>query len=114
MDNPLTPGSSDSNDASSNEQNTAHAISERFRGYLPVVVDLETGGFNPQTDALLEIAAAPVKMNANGELYCDDTYSYHVKPFAGANIDSAALDFTGIDPYHPLRPAQDEVLVLRD
>ena len=27
----------------------------RFRGFLPVVVDVETGGFNPRTDALLEV-----------------------------------------------------------
>ena len=91
-----------------------HAISTRFRGYLPIVVDIETGGFNPQTDAMLEIAASPVKMNSDGELYCDETFSYHIKPFEGSNIDSASLEFTGIDPYHPLCPHQEESLVLKD
>ncbi|MED5420384.1 MAG: hypothetical protein VYD01_02905, partial [Pseudomonadota bacterium] len=33
------------------------SMSDRFRGFLPVVVDVETGGFNCKTDALLEIAA---------------------------------------------------------
>ena len=32
-------------------------LADRFRGFLPVVVDVETGGFNPATDALLEVAA---------------------------------------------------------
>ncbi|NNC55912.1 MAG: ribonuclease T, partial [Pseudomonadales bacterium] len=64
----------------------AHSLKERFRGYLPVVIDLETGGFNAQTDALLEISAAPVKMRDDGTLYYDDIFSYHVAPFEGANI----------------------------
>jgi len=32
-------------------------INERIRGYLPVVIDIETGGFNDKTDAMLEICA---------------------------------------------------------
>lgn len=92
----------------------AASLKARFRGYLPVVIDLETGGFSAQTDALLEIAAAPVKMDEHGTLYFDDVFSYHIKPFEGANIDPAALEFTGIDPYHPLRPAQGECEALRD
>lgn len=91
-----------------------HSISDRFRGYLPVVIDIETGGFNAQTDAMLEIAAAPIKMDANGNVYCDDVFSYHIEPFEGANIDSAALEFTGINPHHPLRPAQQEKSALQD
>ena len=30
-------------------------ISQRFRGYLPVVVDVETAGFKAETDALLGV-----------------------------------------------------------
>lgn len=89
-------------------------IEQRFRGYLPIVVDIETGGFNSATDAMLEIAATIIKMDAQGGLYSGDTYSYHVKPFEGSNIDPASLEFTGIDPHHPLRPAQDEKVVLDD
>lgn len=83
-------------------------IAERFRGFLPVVVDVETGGFNSKTDALLEIAAVLVGTQANGRLGRIETIRYHVKPFEGANMDPASLAVNGIDPDHPLRPAIDE------
>jgi len=83
-------------------------IASRFRGFLPVVVDVETGGFNHATDALLEIAAVTVAYNAHGDLDLHESVSYHVEPFAGANIEPASLEVNGIDPYHPLRPALPE------
>lgn len=83
-------------------------IAERFRGFLPVVVDVETGGFNSKTDALLEIAAVLVGTQPNGRLGRIETIRYHVKPFEGANMDPASLAVNGIDPDHPLRPAIDE------
>ena len=83
----------------------APLISQRFRGFLPVVVDVETGGFNHQTDALLEIAAVTLRMSDTGEISRADTVRYHVTPFEGANIEAAALQVNGIDPNHPLRPA---------
>ena len=84
------------------------AIANRFRGFLPVVVDVETGGFNSQTDALLEIAAVLVESHADGTLTRGETVRYHVKPFAGANMEPASMAVNGIDPDHPLRPAIDE------
>jgi ribonuclease T len=84
------------------------AISERFRGFLPVVVDVETGGFNAKTDALLEIAAVQVEAHEDGTLIRGKTVRYHVKPFEGANMEPASLAVNGIDPNHPLRPAIDE------
>ena len=84
------------------------AMVDRFRGFLPVVVDVETGGFNCRTDALLEIAAVIVGFDPNGELQREETIRYHVKPFEGANIEEASLAVNGIDPDHPLRPAIDE------
>ena len=83
-------------------------MSTRFRGYLPVVLDVETGGFNPGTDALLESAMAIIEMNERGFLELGETSSYNIKPFQGANIEDAALQFTGIDPDHPFRYAIDE------
>ncbi|MGD0493147.1 MAG: ribonuclease T [Steroidobacteraceae bacterium] len=80
----------------------------RFRGFLPVVIDVETGGFNAQTDALLEIAAVLIEMRSDGTLARGDTHRYHVKPFPGANLEPASLAITGIDPFHPLRPAISE------
>ena len=83
-------------------------MAQRFRGYLPVVVDVETGGFNAETDALLEIAAVMIDMDADGRLRRGLTHNYHVRPFEGAKIDPASLQVNGIDPFHPLRPALPE------
>ena len=83
-------------------------MSNRFRGYLPVVLDVETGGFNPGTDALLESAIAMIQMNDSGFLELGETLSFNIKPFQGANIEDSALQFTGIDPDHPFRYAIDE------
>jgi ribonuclease T len=71
-------------------------IADRFRGFLPVVVDVETGGFNPKTDALLEIAACILRMDDFGRLVVSETISVHVEPFEGANIDPKSLEITGI------------------
>ena len=81
---------------------------DRFRGFLPVVVDVETGGFNARTDALLEIAAVLLEFDDQGDLRRTETIRYHVKPFEGANMEPASLAVNGIDPHHPLRPAIDE------
>lgn len=83
-------------------------IANRFRGFLPVVVDVETGGFNAQTDALLEIAAVTVRMDSDGRLRRSQTVSCHVEPFPGANLEKRALEFTGIDPFNPFRMAKKE------
>jgi ribonuclease T len=77
----------------------------RFRGFLPVVIDVETGGFNAQTDALLEIAAVLIDMRSDGTLWRGETHRYHVAPFPGSNLEPASLAVNGIDPHHPLRPA---------
>ncbi len=81
------------------------AMSRRFRGFLPVVIDVETGGFNSATDALLEISAVLIVLDADGNLQRGESHAYHVQPFEGANIEPAALAVNGIDPHHPLRPA---------
>ncbi|MBW9264599.1 MAG: ribonuclease T [Candidatus Thiodiazotropha sp. (ex. Lucinisca nassula)] len=91
-----------------NEINYNNAMAQRFRGYLPVVVDVETGGFDSTNDALLEIAATTIAMDQQGMLYPAETHAYHLIPFEGANIDPKALEFTGIDPQHPFRDALPE------
>ena len=83
-------------------------MADRFRGFLPVVVDVETGGFNAKTDALLELAAVLLEVDEAGFLVRGETIRYHVKPFEGANLEPASLAVNGIDPDHPLRPAIDE------
>ncbi|MEX0914545.1 MAG: ribonuclease T [Wenzhouxiangellaceae bacterium] len=89
-------------------------IKNRFRGFLPVVIDVETGGFNAATDALLEIAACVIEMDAHGKLTPGDLVTRHVEPFEGANLDPASLEFNGIRPFHPLRLAVPEAQALRD
>jgi ribonuclease T len=86
----------------------AGLMAQRFRGFLPVVVDVETGGFNAATDALLEIAAVLIEMDPDGVLTRGATHNFHVRPFEGAKLEPAALSVTGIDPFHPLRPALPE------
>jgi len=88
-------------------------ISDRFRGFLPVVVDVETGGFNSDTDALLEIAAVTLAMDDDGILMPDETLCHSIIPFEGANIEQAALDITGINPDDPYRMALDEEEALK-
>src|SRR6187401_3381529 len=83
-------------------------MSRRFRQFLPVVIDVETGGFNCATDALLEIAAVMIEFGPDGRLQRGVSHSFHVRPFEGSNIEAASLAVNGIDPYHPLRPALPE------
>ncbi len=87
---------------------TRNLINSRFRGFLPVVIDVETAGFNSETDALLEVAAVILDCDQEQGWHPVQTVSSHVVPFEGANLDQKALDFTGIDPYHPLRLAMKE------
>ncbi len=87
---------------------TLPVIGQRFRGFLPVVVDVETAGFNSQTDALLEIAAIPIVYDAEGRFIPGDAHHAHINPFEGANLDRRSLDFIGIDPSNPMRMAMAE------
>jgi ribonuclease T len=83
-------------------------MGQRFRGFLPVVVDVETAGFNAQTDALLEIACIPIVYNEQGEFVPGQAFHAHINPFEGAHLDRRSLDFIGIDPFSPLRVAMAE------
>lgn len=84
------------------------SIAHRFRGYLPVIVDLETGGFDAIKNPVLEIGAVSVVMNEQGKLQPGEKFHYHIEPYPGLYIEPAALEFTGIDPTHPFRQAVSE------
>lgn len=83
-------------------------MARRFRGFLPVIVDVETGGFNPRTDALLEIAVVTLQLDESGVIKPEHTFSTHVKAFEGSNIEPKSLEITGIRPDSPLRAAREE------
>jgi len=88
-------------------------IADRFRGFLPVVVDVETGGFNPARDALLEIAACIIRMDDFGRIFVAETLAFNVEPFEGANIEPKSLEITGIQLDSPLRMALPEKEAMR-
>lgn len=90
------------------------SLSTRFRGFLPVVIDFETGGFNSATDAILEVAAVTLEMDDNGFLKPKETISFDIRPFAGARVDRAAIEFTGINPADPNRVAVREVDAIKE
>jgi ribonuclease T len=90
------------------------SIAQRFRGFLPVVVDIETAGFIAETDALLEIAAVLLERDPVEGWRRALTVGHHVQPFPGARLDEAALRFNGIDPFHPFRFAVSEAHALND
>lgn len=83
-------------------------IKDRIRGYLPVVVDIETSGFNEKNNALLEICAIIIDLDEKGN-YCQKSlHHFHIKPFDGAIIEASALKFNGIQVDNPFRQAVSE------
>ena len=89
-------------------------IKNRIRGYLPVVVDIETAGFNANTDAMLEVCAIAIGINEAGKFYPKTPHHFHTEPFKGANLEESALKFNGIDVYNPLRMAVKEKQALNE
>jgi ribonuclease T len=89
-----------------------YLLKNRFRGYLPVIIDIETGGFNASTDAILEIGVSTIEMDEKGFLYTKQSINYPVTPFLGSNLDPSALAFTGIDPFDEDRQALTEAEVI--
>src|SRR5690606_41629303 len=86
----------------------ASLLTRRFRGYLPVVVDVETGGFDWNRHALLEIAVVPIDVDGDGALVPGEPASTHVEPAPGTALDPHLLDVTRVDLDHPFRFAKAE------
>ncbi len=96
------------------EIDDVNSLRGRFRGFYPVVIDVESAGFNAATDALLEIAAVTLNMDEEGWLVPDQTLHFHVEPFPGSLLQPEALAFNGIDPSNPLRGAVSEYEALHE
>ncbi len=88
-------------------------LKDRFRKFLPVIVDLETGGFDSKKNAILEIAIQLID-EENSKLVLGDSYRYHIEPFEGLKIDKEALEFLRLDLNHPLRSAVKEEFALKE
>lgn len=91
-----------------------NSLNARFRGFYPVVIDVETAGFDAKTNALLEIAAVTLKMDDRGWLVADQSLQFNIEPFPGSILEPDALAFNGIDPKNPLRGAVSEYQALHD
>ena len=89
-------------------ESVEHPLNERFRSYLPVIVDIETAGFDAKKNPLLEIAAVIVEYDSNQQLQITESHAAHIIPFENSTLDPSALKFTGIDPYHSFRLAVSE------
>ena len=88
-------------------------LKNRFRKYLPVVVDLETGGFNSKENAILEIAITLIE-EVDESLVVGDTHRFHIKPYEGLIVEEESLEFTKIKLDHPLRNAISEEEALKN
>jgi len=90
------------------ERTTPSPLATRFRGFLPVVVDVETGGFDWNRHALLEIAVVPIELDEAGRMVPGTSHNAHVVPAPGLDIDPKSLEITGIILDHPFRLAKAE------
>jgi ribonuclease T len=88
-------------------------MNKRFRGFLPVVVDVETAGLDAKKHALLEMCVVLLQYSNDGTLRCGASQAEHILPFEGACLDKESLEFNGIDPFQPLRMALEEGAALK-
>ncbi len=88
-------------------------MASRFRGYLPVVLDFETGGFDARRHAILEIGIVHVAFDG-ALLKPTERWRAAVAPYEGSALDPASLKVTGIDPDDPQRGALEERSALTD
>jgi ribonuclease T len=89
----------------------ARGIDSRFRGFLPVVVDLETGGLDATQSAILELAYSIPERAPDGRWRAGPVRDFQIAPFSGAVISDASLKLTGINLDDPRRAPQSEAKV---
>ncbi|SVB78166.1 uncharacterized protein METZ01_LOCUS231020 [marine metagenome] len=88
-------------------------LKDRFRKFLPVVVDLETGGFNSKKNAILEIAIQLIDFK-NDKLILGDSLRYHIQPSSDLLVEQESLDFLKLDLNNPLRMPVNEGFALKE
>ena len=87
-------------------------MSKRFRGFYPVVIDVETGGFNPTEDALLDVGVIFLTTDHNGQIVKERTLSLPVTAEPGLNLHAASLNVNKINPKDPNRTSFKEDVVI--
>jgi ribonuclease T len=87
-------------------------IKDRIRGYLPVVIDIETGGLDESINPMLEICAIIIGVKDN-QFYQKEILHFHIKPFLGCKISNSSIRFNGIDIDNPFREAVSEKVALK-
>ncbi len=88
--------------------------SRRFRGFLPVVIDVETGGFHLAAPTRCwRSPPSSSRWTTPAGCAAARRMRFTCKPFEGARLDPVSLEVNGIDPWHPLRPAIDEADALQ-
>lgn len=87
-------------------------LKDRIRGFLPVVIDLETGGINPLEHAVLEMCIVIPQWN-NDRMLLGSVHHWHIEPHPNTLVDSESLEITGIDLADPTRDAIAEVDAVR-
>ena len=85
----------------------------RFRGFLPVVIDLETGGFDKDAHAVLQIAAVSLAWSAD-RLSIDQVRGWNVIPHPDTRVEEESLRITRIDLADPGRDALIEEEAVRE
>ena len=89
-------------------------ISTRFRGFFPIVVDLETTGLDPNIHGVLELGAQTVVEQEDGTFLPGETCHFHILPFEKAEHDPESTAIHKIDPFHPLRLAVSETEAIHE
>ena len=95
------------------EKQAPRSIARRFRGFVPVVVDVETGGLDPQGHALLELAAVLLDVDEHGVLFPAEEIAVSVHPSKLTEVDPVSIKIHGIDPADPEREAVEERAALQ-
>ena len=78
------------------------------------MIDCETSGLNPDQHALLEVAYACLDFDDQQSILSPGiAETFHILPFEGASFDPSSMAIHKIDPYYPLRFAEEESVILK-
>ncbi len=88
-------------------------FNERFRGFLPVVIDVETGGVNPTQHALLELSLVLLEWEAD-QLKLASVHAWEITPHPATIVTEESIKFTQINPNDTARHSVAEEHAIRE